>query len=160
MKSINMELRHPMRIGAGLVIIAISLFVLFNPVFAKGPESVTITGPGIETSINFMDNNNIDLEVKLMEETGLWYGTGTPLTSGVIKAESSPTYTLTWVNSGPPSMTVKERTIIQHIYLDAELGPIIHTPPQDSLKNWGGRNDWMVCILRRLGADPGQNRRP
>jgi hypothetical protein len=43
-------------------------------VLAKGAESVTITGPGFEYRINLMDNENIDLEVKLLEQAGLWFG--------------------------------------------------------------------------------------
>lgn len=46
-------------------------------------------------------------------------------------------YTIKWVNSGPPSASVDERTIVQHIYLDAEGGPLIHTPAQIGLDGWG-----------------------
>ena len=128
------------------MILAVVLFGLINPALAKGPESVTITGPGIDQRINFMDNNNVDFEVKLMEQTGIWFGTGIPLSSEPLKGELGPSYTFTWVNSGPPSMTVEERTIIQHVYLDAEAGPVIHTPPQDSLKDWGaGTIGWFAA---------------
>jgi hypothetical protein len=122
------------------------LFGLVNPALAKGPESVTIKGPGIDQQINFMDNNNVDFEVKLMEQMGIWFGTGIPLTAEEIKVELGPGYTFTWVNSGPPSMSVAERTIIQQVYLDGETGPIIHTPVQDSLQGWGpGTIGWFAA---------------
>ena len=148
-----------LRILTVLMVIAVILFVFTVPVLAKGPESVTITGPGFEYPINMMDNNDIDLEVDLMEQTGLWFGTGRPLTSEALKGELGPSYTFTWVNSGPPSMTVEERTIIQHVYLDAEAGPVIHTPAQDSLQDWGsGLIGWFAApgdledTLAKLGV--------
>lgn len=133
-------------IYAGLLVLTVVLFVSVKPVGAKGPESVTITGPGFEYPIYLMDNENIDLEVKLMEQAGLWFGTAIPLSSEVPEGLLNPRYTLTWVNSGPPIMSVEERTIRQEIYLDTKVGPIIHTPAQDSLKDWGaGMIGWFAA---------------
>jgi hypothetical protein len=134
------------RIFAGLLVLVVVLFVSIKPVLAKGPESVTITGPGFEYRINLIDNENIDLEVKLLEQAGLWFGTAIPLTSEVPEGLLNPSYTLTWVNSGPPSMSVEERTILQEIYLDTKEEPIIHTLVQDSLKDWGaGMIGWFTA---------------
>jgi hypothetical protein len=146
MISRNKEIRYWMRIFAGLMVIAVVLFAFIDPVVAKGPESLTISTPGIEYQINLMDNNNINLEVKFMEQTGLWYGTGIPLTTEEPVGALGSSFTLAWVNSGPPSLSVEERTIIQHIYLDAEGGPIIHTPAQVSLQDWGsGMTGWFAA---------------
>lgn len=154
-----METKLLVKILAVLLFMAVVLFAINDPVIAKGPESVTITGPGIDQPINLMDNNDIDLEVRLMEQMGLWYGTGIPLNSKALDEAQGPRYTLTWVNSGPPSMTVEERTIYQYIYLNAESGPLIHTPDQDSLRGWGsGVIGWFIApgeledTLTELGA--------
>jgi hypothetical protein len=130
--------RNTMKIVAGLGVTAIFLFAFIDSVSAKGPESLIITGPGFEHPVDLMDSYDINLVTKLLvEQTGLWYGTGIPLTSDDIKGKLGPSYTFTWINSGPPSLSIEERTIIQYIYLDAEGGPLIHTPPQDSLQEWG-----------------------
>jgi hypothetical protein len=73
-----------------------------------------------------------------MEQSGIWYGVG-DLPSPVSEpaGELGQAYELTWVNGGPPGTPIKERTIVQFIYLNAESGALIHTPPQDSLQNWG-----------------------
>jgi hypothetical protein len=41
---------------------------------------------------------------------------------------------------------VEERTIRQEIYLEAENGPVIHTPAQESLQGWGSeRIGWFAA---------------
>lgn len=120
---------------AGVASVAVALFGFSHPVSAKGPESATITGPGIDRPIELMDTADFDLVIRLMEQTGLWYGTGDLLKEP--PGELGPGYTLTWINSGPPAKSVDERTIRQMIYLDAENGPIIHTPAQEALRGWG-----------------------
>lgn len=107
---------------------------------AKGPESATITGPGIDEplEIELIETANPDLVRRLMEQTGLWFATGD---SSRIPAEPAgdlgPAYTLTWINSGPPADPVEERTIRQILYLHAESGPVIETPSQIGLEGWG-----------------------
>ncbi len=113
------------------------LFGFSDPVSAKGPQSATISGPGIDRPIELLDTSDIDLVVKLMEQTGLWYDTGDPLPFGEPKGELGHSYTLTWINSGPPAKSTADRTIRQLIYLDAEGGPVLHTPAQDNLQGWG-----------------------
>jgi hypothetical protein len=124
------------RILVGLASIVGVLFGFTHPVIAKGPESVTIAGPGIDQPLELIDTANQDLIAQLMEQTGLWYGTGEPLQEEQL-GELGPAYTLTWVNMGPPEKSVEERTIRQEIYLDAENGPLIHTQDQLSLQGWG-----------------------
>jgi hypothetical protein len=142
-----------------LMVILVALFALIDPVQAKGPESLTISGPGFDQPVNFMDDNNYETRADLLEQTGLWYGTGKLLSTEEIKGELGPRYTFTWVNAGPPSLSIEERTIIQYIYLKAAGGPIIHTPPQDSLKEWGsGTIGWFAApdglgdTLAKLGV--------
>lgn len=143
---INIVIRLLVRTFAGLVIMVMILFTDINLAVAKGPESATITGPGIEQPIELLNNTNMDLVVRLMEQTGLWYDTGTSLSSKEPVGDLGPSYTLTWINSGPPSLSADDRTIFQQIYLDAENGPLIHTPPQESLQGWGaGVIGWFIA---------------
>jgi hypothetical protein len=128
-----------MKIIITVACLVLVLFGLTSPVIAKGPESVTITGPGIDSPLELMDNANFDLIARLMEQTGLWYGTGDlPRAVEEPQGELGPSYTLTWINAGPPGNSVKSRTMVQLLYMDAENGPFIHTPDQESLENWGG----------------------
>ena len=118
--------------------IAIFLFAFNDHVAAKGPESATISGPGIDEPLELVDGTNRDLVVRLMEQTGLWYATGDlprPLEAPPRKLGQA--YTLTWINGGPPHKSVEERTFRQVIYLDTENGPVIHTPAQKNLEDWG-----------------------
>jgi hypothetical protein len=136
------------------------LFGTSDPAEAKGPESVTISGPGIERTIELMDTENFEMMARLMEQTGLWFGTGDlPLPIEAPAGELGAAYTLAWVNGGPADKSVEERTIRQVIYPEAENGPVIHTPPQESLQGWGpGVIGWFAAssglrdTLVKLGA--------
>ncbi len=126
------------RLASALLGAAMVLTVLVLPASAKGPESVTIAGPGLDQPLELMGGDNFDRVAKLMEQTGLWYGTG-----DLPRAIEQPTgdlgeaYTLTWINSGPPGDSLEKRTMVQYLYLDAKDGPFIHTPAQKSLEGWG-----------------------
>ncbi len=150
---------NTLKILAALGVTAIFMFAFIDPVSAKGPESLMISGPGFEHPVDLMNNYDISLVANLLEQTGLWYGTGIPLTSDLIKDKLGSRYTFTWVNSGPPSLSIEERTITQYIYLEADGGPIIHTPPQDSLQGWGSgvigwfaAPDGLELTLAKLGV--------
>lgn len=127
-----------LKVIVGVASIAFVLFGFIKPAVAKGPESAIITGPGIDRPIELVDFSNRDLVARLMEQTGLWYAMG-DLPQPIDKpfGELGPGYTLTWINSGPPDASIDERTIRQEIYLEAENGPVIHTPDQESLQGWG-----------------------
>jgi hypothetical protein len=130
--------RWVLTVFAGAAFLTVFLLGFANPVSAKGPESVTITGPGIIEPLELMEAGNFDRIAKLMEQTGLWYGTGDlPHAIDPPAGELGPAYTLTWINSGPPGDSVEQRTMVQYLYLDAERGILIHTPDQKSLENWG-----------------------
>lgn len=142
--------RRLVAVLAGVAFAAAVLFGLMDSVAAKGPESAIITGPGIGRPIELIDytlGTAPDLLARLMEQTGIWYATGDlPRPIEEPAGELGPGYTLTWINSGPPDKGVDERTIRQEIYLDAEGGPLIYTPAQDSLQNWGpGRTGWFAA---------------
>jgi hypothetical protein len=63
---------HPARSGIVLsLLVATAVVVTARPALAKGLESATIAGPGIDRPIELSDTPN--LMVRLMEQTGLWY---------------------------------------------------------------------------------------
>jgi hypothetical protein len=85
-----------------------------------------------------------------MEQSGIWFGVGdlpTRITEPV--GSVGEPYTLTWINSGPPGAPLEGRTIVQHLYLDAAPGPLIHTPAQRGLEGWGG------SVIGWFAAPPG-----
>lgn len=154
----------------GLVLI----FVAANSGVAlgKGPESVTLTGPGAETPIELTNaiDRPISCEepcppdpmVRLMEQSGLWYATGDlPLAIHEPDGDDLGSHhVLTWIRSGFPQEPVDERTIHQFLYLHAEGGPVIHTPTnQAGLRGWGDVPEWsrasdeLTDTLASLGAE-------
>jgi len=126
---------------SGAAVVTTGLLGLTTSVGAKGPQSATVTGPGIEEPIELLEvarglDPSGELERQLMVQTGLWsaptFESRQPPTG-----ELGPAYTLTWINSGPPDRSVESRTIHQELYPDADGGSVIHTPPQAGLEGWG-----------------------
>ena len=56
------------RILTGMAFAAVALFGFSDPVSAKGPESATITGPGIDRPIELIETANPDLVTRLMQQ--------------------------------------------------------------------------------------------
>jgi hypothetical protein len=74
----NRMVRPLVRVLIGTAFMAGVLFGFSAPVYAKGPESVTINGPGINQPIELLNSADHDLVVQLMEQMGLWYDTRDP----------------------------------------------------------------------------------
>lgn len=157
------------------VIAGILLLTGSGLAYGKGPESVTFTGPGIDSPIELTDQVSrpiscdttcpADPMVRLMEQSGLWYATGDlPTAIDPPTSELGPRHELTWVRLGAANEPLEERTIRQFIYLDANNGPLIHTVEQEGLKGWGpGVTGWfkapagIVNTLSALGAPLSHN---
>lgn len=159
-----------------IVLVVGSILVIINAGIAlgKGPESVTLTGPGIDSPVDLMDavdwpiscDNSCppDPMVQLMEQSGLWYATGDlPVAIDQPPARLGPQHVLTWIRSGAPGETTDSRTIRQFLYLQAPNGPLVHTPDQESLQDWGsGVTGWfrasedLADTLASLGAPPSE----
>lgn len=134
----EVAIRLFLRVVVSAALFVLVLFGLSERAAAKGPESATISGPGIDGTLELIGEDNWVQVSKLMEQTGLWYATGDlPRPIEAPSGELGPAYTLTWVNGGPPGKSTEERTMVQVLYLHAENGPLIHTPRQDALESWG-----------------------
>ncbi len=137
-------MRHRIGTRRGLAIRSMSatalvLVVMFGQIAvaeAKGPESLTIHGPGTEEPIELTRTDVPWVGDDLMGLTGLW-SLGVDAVSPVADTDLGPQVILSWVNSGPPGLGVEERTIHQFVYPRATGGPVIHTPAQDGLDGWG-----------------------
>lgn len=126
-----------------LLVVGILVIVIAGIALAKGPESVTLAGPGIESPVELIDAVDWPIScdsscppdpmVQLMEQSGLWYATGDlPVPIEPPVGELGNQYVLTWNRGGS-----LEENIRQFIYLHAEKGPVVHTPAQNGLEGWG-----------------------
>ena len=120
------DVRHRISI---VVVLSCAIVASWNECSCEeGPESVTISGPGIDEPIELI---NSSLVGELMQQTGLWSASGDAVpTSPPPIDDLGSAYMLTWINSGPPTDPVANRTIRQLLYFDASHGPLIHTPDQ------------------------------
>jgi len=116
------------------VVVCAIVVTTVGTALAKGPQSATLSGPGIDGPTEL--NQNDPLIGQLMERSGIWFETYERLKVDPY-GDLGPAYTLTWVNSGPPEDAIEERTIRQILYPYAENGPLIHTPAQVGLVGWG-----------------------
>ena len=107
--------------------------------YAKGPVSVTITGPGVDETIDLLlEVEPSDPVLSLMQESALWGGVrrATRLRAEPL-VELGPAYAVVWVNSVPAGESPEERVITQVVYPHSAVGPVIHTPSQVGLAGWG-----------------------
>lgn len=133
---------------AAMAVAVVVLVGLVHPAVAKGPSSATLSGPGIDPPIDLTQTADPGLMHAVMQQTGLWFGAGEAVPQEPAAADLGPRYTLSWVNSGPPSLSEEERTIDQYIYAHANLGLVIHTPEQNGLSGWGRSvTGWFVAPI-------------
>lgn len=142
-----------------------TLILIAVPALAKGPSSATMTGPGIDKSIELLDYPQHDLEsrdlvVALMRLTGVWYGNmGLEETTELPPdVELGPAYILTWVSEANPADPNDDYTIQQTLYPHADSGPVVHTAPQPALDDTSLTLGWrtvpgeLTDTLRQLGV--------
>lgn len=129
-----------------ILIAAIAVTSMTAPAaLAKGPESATLSGPDIDEPIELVNQARQDPgPTEMLRLSGLWYGPGTEPVSTPPESLGIP-YVLTWVSMAPSgdslqqkSLVFEQRAIVQYLYLDADGGPLIHTPDQVGLDGWGG----------------------
>lgn len=116
----------------------VTVFGAVPAAIAKGPESATLTGPGIDEPIQLMDGVE---EGEAMNLSGLWTGHETRVNEPT--GDLGPQYVVSWVNMGPPEFTVEQRTIVEYVYPEASGGPVVHRPEQEGLRDWhDGSKGW------------------
>jgi hypothetical protein len=135
------------------VVVCAIVVTTVGTALAKGPESATLSGPGIEGPTE-LDQND-PLLGQLMELSGIWFETDQRLPNEPA-GDLGPAYNLTWVNSAPPEDAIEERTIRQTLYPFAEHGPLINTPAQVGLVGWGaevlGWSEAPESLIEKLQA--------
>jgi hypothetical protein len=121
-----MRRRIKLSMGAGAAVAAV-VIALAGPASAKGIQSATITGPGIDDPIDVSPADG-DGD-RLSRLTGFWEvmpGQPSPptFTGEAPAGRLGPRYTITWrLLTGPDETTA----IRQDVYPNAEAGPLVHT---------------------------------
>jgi hypothetical protein len=145
-----------MSMAAAPAAVALALVVaLAGPAQAKGIQSATITGPGLDEPIDFSppDGDGGDLAAL----TAVWEAMpGQPRTSALMDEaptrQLGPQYRITWrFLIGPDDVT----TIRQDLYPYADGGPLVHTPagqPIFDQSTSGGWREAPVALRDRLRA--------
>lgn len=136
------------------VLIALAgLLALALPALAKGPQTATLTIPGQDEPVLFLDQN-MDGQTwsDRIRITGLWFGEQTPVEEP--PENLGDPYTVRWyqVSGAAP--------IIEHIYPDAEGGPLVHTPEQpglwtDDMDGWFQASDDAIAQIEQFVASVG-----
>jgi hypothetical protein len=132
---------------------------VWAPAQAKGPDSATVTGPGIgATTITWNRPDRTSLGT-LTEATFLWDSEGTagwttdPPTGGL-----GPKFTVTYHIVGL-NRRLRGGEIRQDLYPLAEEGPVVYMAPGQrmydtlSASGWRATDGRMARVLNRLGAD-------
>ena len=120
------------RLVISILVAVILAFGFATPVWAKGPASATLEGPGIEEPIVFFDYNSPTQDFHtnrpaIFDLTALWTTAAIGPEASAPTGDLGPGYTITWIMFGASD------EITQEIYLNAAGGPLIHTPGQESL---------------------------
>jgi hypothetical protein len=133
------EITMSMAAGAGAVALAL-VVALAGPAQAKGIESATITGPGLEEPIDVAHPDGS----KLPALTGFWdVMPGQPSPPALV--EQAPTtqlgsrYTITWRLMTDANETT---AIHQNLYPYAEGGPLVQTPAGQAIFDGATVSAW------------------
>jgi hypothetical protein len=134
------------------------VLVLAGPAWAKGLQSATITGPGLEEPIDVADPDNS----KLPALTGFWeVMPGQPAPPGLVEQaptkQRGPRYRLTWRLMTDADDTIAIR---QDLYPDAAGGPLVHTAAGQPIFDAATPGGWYAApltlrdMLQSLGVPP------
>jgi hypothetical protein len=134
------------------------VLVLAGPAWAKGLQSATITGPGLEEPIDVADPDNS----KLPALTGFWeVMPGQPAPPGLVEQaptkQRGPRYRLTWRLMTDADDTIAIR---QDLYPHAAGGPLVHTAAGQPIFDAATPGGWYAApltlrdMLQSLGVPP------
>jgi hypothetical protein len=112
------------------------------PASAKGPQSLSISGPGLTSPIELSSDSNPE---ELSEiDTGMWLAmpgaTDPALLADAPTGDLGSRYTLTWQLMGGPGGETSP--IRQDLYLDAAGGPLAYTPAGQPIWDGVTRSGW------------------
>jgi hypothetical protein len=160
-----MRRRIKMSLGVGAAAVAAVVIGLAGPASAKGIQSATITGPGIDDPIDVSPPDGDGDRLSTL--TGFWEvmpGQPSPptFTDEAPPGRLGPRYTITWrLMTGPDETTV----IRQDVYPNAEAGPMVHTAAGQPIFDTTTVGGWYAApfglrdLLSSLGV-PGADAAP
>jgi hypothetical protein len=139
--------------------------VFAGPAEAKGPKTVTLSGPGIDEPIVVAaygdaaheestadDSSPPYLDFALTEAAGMYLYDLTGARSTPPIGELGPKYTLTWLMYGPSDADPEDWTVVQELYPDATCAPVIHVLPSQYTNNEEGWFDAPDLLQATLAA--------
>jgi hypothetical protein len=135
------------RICAALATVLSLLLVsiaLAEPAVGKGPESVTISGPGLDEPIDVLGGTEAAdapsyLVVALTELTNLWETSEAGLTPEPHTERLHERYTLTGLMARPSEADPDDYTVRQDLYPNVAFGgPAVYIHPSRYLRTEGG----------------------
>jgi len=145
---------------ATLLSVLTALFVtiaLAGPAWAKGPETATLAGPGLDQPIDVFssteENRSSYLVIALTDLTSLWEPANVELTSEAPTEHLGERYTLTWQMYGPSDADPADYTVRQDLYPNARFGgPVVHLHPSSYLDTEGGWFQAAEALRETLAA--------
>jgi hypothetical protein len=115
--------------SACVAVLVLLLVGTASPAVAKGPLEVAVSGPGVDTTMNYYTKSVVDVDMGSLGEAARIYdvyGTYRPApTPGVSKGALGARYVLTW--------DMGDHDIVQHAYPFAEGGAWVHFLPGQQL---------------------------
>ncbi len=121
------------------------------PAAAKGPTEVEITGPGLDEPIRLDWDSPNTSQMQMLAE--ILYGASPPYRTAPTK-RLGPRYVVSFTMAGPDGA----EAIRQHAYPFAEGGPLVRTPPGQTLygeaqaSGWQRAHDTLDSLFVSLGA--------
>ncbi len=148
-------MRRPILVVAAITA-AFVLLAVGTPATAKGPDSATISGPGIGTKQLTMDGTDHSL-VSLERITRLWGGAGALWEEDAPAGDLGPRFDLIY---HVPDLHVprKGRLIHQQLYPFAIAGPVVFMPEGQVMYDMAMPTGWLstgrqlTAIVQRLGG--------
>jgi len=148
-----------MRAAAFLCLFLLATLVAAPPADAKGAESLTITGPGLDEplEIRLMGDGTDDtpsyLVIALLELANPYtMGNEVDLSPNRPPRPLNDRYTLTWQMAHPSDADPSAYTVIQDVYPNAMGTPVIHVRRSTWLRSEGGWTDSSPALLDTLAA--------
>jgi hypothetical protein len=113
-----------------------AVLLLAAPAAAKGPESVSLTGPGLDEPVE--PPSYIQVALQQLASPHYTSEPGAHISPSQPPVTLNEKYTLTWVMAKPPSADQADYTVVQDIYPHSAAGPLVHIHPSPYVDDKGG----------------------